>query len=57
MRRVVEFLRREDGATAAEYAVGLACVALALALVVGLLNNSAGQAFQSMSGSVGTYGS
>jgi Flp pilus assembly pilin Flp len=54
-RLVRQFVRRESGATAAEYAVLLACVMLACAAAIAAIGPVAGERFIAVGDSVGTY--
>ena len=56
-RWVANFLRRESGATAVEYAVGLAVTVAVFAAATTAMNAGAKQTFRGVSGQVGTYGS
>ena len=54
--RIVQFLRREDGPTAVEYAVLLALIVLVSLASIRALGPAVLSAFQSSSSTVGTYG-
>lgn len=57
MRKLLQFLRNDRGATAVEYAVALALTVGAFAVTTAFMNQQAGITFQVVSGSVSTYGS
>jgi Flp pilus assembly pilin Flp len=54
MRQMLNFLRREDGATAVEYAAALALLVLALGAAT-KLNQGTQATFNSSSGQMGVY--
>jgi Flp pilus assembly pilin Flp len=55
VRTLLNFLRREDGATAVEYAAALGVLILSLG-AVSQLNNGTKATFEASGGQIGTYG-
>lgn len=56
-KSVVNFLKREDGPTAVEYAVMLALIIVVCITAITSLGNNAKSTFNSVSNSVGSTGS
>ena len=52
--RFVEFLKREDGPTAVEYAVMLALIIVVCLVAIGNIGKGASQTFQSVAQSLGS---
>jgi len=50
----VEFLQREDGPTAVEYAVMLALIIVVCITAIGVLGNNASNKFNAVAGSIGS---
>jgi len=57
LRKVNEFLRREDGPTAVEYAVMLALIIVVCLVAITALGTNANQTFGEVSASIGGTGS
>jgi pilus assembly protein Flp/PilA len=55
-RRVVSFLKREDGPTAVEYAVMLALIIVVCIAAISTLGSNANSTFTSVGSSVGSTG-
>ena len=55
--RVVNFLQREDGPTAVEYAVMLALIIVVCITAITALGSNANKTFSSVSNSIGTTSS
>jgi pilus assembly protein Flp/PilA len=55
--RLVDFLRREDGPTAVEYAVMLALIIVVCLVAITALGTNANQTFGEVSSSIGGTGS
>ncbi len=56
-KSVVEFLKREDGPTAVEYAVMLALIIVVCIVAITSLGTNARQTFSSVGSSIGTTSS
>ena len=54
---VVEFVKREDGPTAVEYAVMLALIIVVCIAAITALGTNANQTFTTVSGAIGAAGS
>jgi len=54
---VVNFLKREDGPTAVEYAVMLALIIVVCIVAITALGSNANQTFTSVSGTIGSTAS
>jgi len=52
-QRVVEFLKREDGPTAVEYAVMLALIVVVCLVAITALGTNANKTFNTVSASIG----
>ena len=52
--KVVNFLKREDGPTAVEYAVMLALIIVVCLVAIGNIGKGASQTFQSVANSLGS---
>jgi pilus assembly protein Flp/PilA len=57
VRKVVEFLRREDGPTAVEYAVMLALIIVVCIAAITALGSNANQTFTTVGNTVGSTAS
>ena len=57
LRKLNEFLRREDGPTAVEYAVMLALIIVVCLVAITALGTNANQTFTEVSNSIGGTGS
>jgi len=55
--RVVDFLRREDGPTAVEYAVMLALIIVVCIAAIATLGSNANTTFSSVGSAIGATGS
>ena len=55
--RLVEFLKREDGPTAVEYAVMLALIIVVCISAIATLGSNANTTFSSVGSAIGTTGS
>jgi pilus assembly protein Flp/PilA len=56
-KSVVEFLKKEDGPTAVEYAVMLALIIVVCLAAIGTLGNNANATFGTVGARIGTTGS
>lgn len=54
MRKILEFLKNEDGPTAVEYAVMLALIIVVCITAVQLVGTNASQTFSSAGNAIGT---
>jgi len=57
MKKIIEFLKEQNGATAAEYALMVSLIALVIIASVTLLGTSLNQLFQTAASSVVAAGS
>ena len=57
LKSVVNFLKREDGPTAVEYAVMLALIIVVCIAAITALGSNASQTFSSVSTTIGSTGS